>query len=48
VQLRFTANNLLAQDFLDVAYFFDASGTLQYATTNPTYRRLGLSLELKL
>jgi outer membrane receptor for ferrienterochelin and colicins len=49
VQLRFTATNLLAQDFLNVASFFDsAGGTLQYATATPTYRRLGLSLELKL
>jgi outer membrane receptor protein involved in Fe transport len=48
VQLRVTATNLLAQDFLNVVRVADVFGTLQYATMNPSYRRLGATLELKL
>jgi len=48
VQLRLTATNLLAQDFVDVTSVSDAFGTLRYSTINPTYRRLGALLELKL
>ena len=48
VSVRLTATNLLAQDFLNVALYSDAFGTLQYSTVNPTYRRLTALLELKL
>jgi outer membrane receptor for ferrienterochelin and colicin len=48
VQLRVTATNLLAQDFQNAVRVTDVFGTLQYSTLNPTYRRIGATLEMKL
>ena len=47
VQLRLTANNLLAQDFNNVVTVVDFFGTLQYATVNPSFRRYAATLEMK-
>ena len=48
VKLRGTLSNLLAQDYLDVEGYHDATGTLDLATIESTHRRAGLVLEVKL
>jgi outer membrane receptor for ferrienterochelin and colicins len=48
VKLRGTLSNLLAQDYLDVEGYHDATGTLDLATIESTHRRVGLALEVKL
>ena len=48
VKLRGTLSNLLAQDYLDIEGFHDATGTLDLATLESTHRRMGLVLEVKL
>ena len=48
VKLRGTISNLLAQDYLDVEGYHDATGTLDLSTIESTHRRVGLVLEMKL
>jgi outer membrane receptor for ferrienterochelin and colicins len=49
VQLRVTASNLLAQDDSRVSGYLDPAGPMLALTTvNPTFRRYGATLEVKL
>jgi outer membrane cobalamin receptor len=48
VQLRMTANNLLAQDFERIDTYFDGTRTLRLSALNPGYRRVGAVVEVKL
>jgi len=48
LKLRGTLSNLLAQDYLDVEGYHDASGSLALSTLESTHRRVGLVLEVKL
>ena len=49
MQLRITASNLLAQDYMSVTQFTDTTGgLLERSSANDTHRRFQLVLELKL
>lgn len=48
VQLRGTLSNLLAQDYLDIERYRDATGGLDLSTLESTHRSVGLVLEVKL
>ena len=49
VQLRVAASNLLAQDASQLSGYLDPNGSiLQLTSVNPTFRRFGATLEVKL
>ncbi len=47
-QLRVALSNVLGQDNLNVAQFFDSTGALKLTRTEPTFRRISVTLEVKL
>lgn len=47
-QVRFSANNILGQDFGMERYYRDAAGVSHEANFTPAYARFGVNLEIKL